>query len=69
MNIKVAAFTESEKSSNTSSVTSMLDHLDWESLEARRTKCQLTMVFKIINDLVGNPQEEYLTPSSTKTQI
>ena len=38
-----------------SSVTSMLDHLEWESLEARRTKCQLTMMFKIINDLVDIP--------------
>ena len=30
---------------NTSSVTSMLDHLQWESLESRRIKCQLTMLF------------------------
>ena len=40
---------------NTSSVTSMLDHLEWESLEARRTKCQLTMLFKIINDSADIP--------------
>ena len=37
---------------NTSSVTSMLEHLEWESLEARHIKCQLTMMFKIINSLV-----------------
>ena len=53
---------------NTSSVTSMLDHLEWESLEARRTKSQLTMMFKIINDLVNIPQEEYLTPASKRTR-
>ena len=53
---------------NTSSVTSMLDHLEWEYLEARRTKCQLTMLFKIINDLVDIPQEEYLTPASKRTR-
>ena len=53
---------------NTSSVTSMLDHLEWESLEARRTKCQLTMMFKIIHDLVDIPQEEYLTPASKRTR-
>ena len=53
---------------NTSSVTSMLDHLEWESLEARRdTKFQLTMLFKIINDMVDIPQEEYLTPASKRT--
>ena len=39
---------------NTSSVTSMLDHLEWESLEARRAKNQLTMFFKIIHGLVDN---------------
>ena len=53
---------------NTSSVTSMLDHLEWESLEARRTKCKLTMLFKIINDLVDILQEEYLTPASKRTR-
>ena len=53
---------------NTSSVTSMLNHLEWESLEARRTKCQPTMLFKIINDLVDIPQEEYLRPASKRTQ-
>ena len=53
---------------NTSSVTSMLGHLEWESLEARRTKCQLTMLFKIIDDLVDIPQEEYLTPASKRTR-
>ena len=50
---------------NTSSVTSMLDQLEWE---ARRTKCQLTMLFKIINDLVDIPQEEYLIPASKRTR-
>ena len=34
---------------NTSSVTSMLDHLEWESLEARRAKNKPTMFFKIIH--------------------
>ncbi|KAH3879321.1 hypothetical protein DPMN_003223 [Dreissena polymorpha] len=29
---------------NTSSVTSMLDHLQWETLESRRTKAQLSMI-------------------------
>ena len=53
---------------NTSSVTSMLEHLEWESLESRRVKCQLTMLFKIINDLVDIPPDHYLTEASTRTR-
>ena len=33
---------------NTSSVTEMLGDLQWETLESRRTKIQLTMLFKIV---------------------
>ena len=53
---------------NTSSVTSLLQHLEWESLEFRRIKCQLIMTFKIINDLVDIPPIQYLTPASTRTR-
>ena len=53
---------------NTSSVTSMLDHLQWESLESRRTKAQLTMFYKITNDLVDIPADQYLIPSKTNTR-
>ena len=53
---------------NTSSVTSMLEHLEWETLEARRTKNQLVMFFKIIRGLVDIPAERYLTPASTRTR-
>ena len=53
---------------NTSSVTSMLEHLEWESLESRRVKCQLTMLFKIINDLLDIPPDQYLREASTRTR-
>ena len=54
---------------NTSSVTSMLEHLEWESLESRRVKCQLTLLFKIINDLyIDIPPDQYLTEASTRTR-
>ena len=46
----------------------MLDHLHWESLESRRTKAQLTMMYKIVNDLVDVPAEQYLTPASSRTR-
>jgi len=48
---------------NRSSITDMLDHLNWESLESRRTKSQLMMLFKIVHGLVAIPQDLYLTPS------
>ena len=53
---------------NTSSVTSMLDHLEWETLESIRTKNQLVMFFKIIHGLIDIPAERYLTPASTRTR-
>ena len=53
---------------NTSSVTDMLVHLDMESLESRRTKAQLTMMFRIINKLVDVPAQQYLIPASSRTR-
>ena len=53
---------------NTSAVTDTLQDLQWETLESRRMKSQLIMLFKIINDLVDIPAEEYLTPASTRTR-
>ena len=45
-----------------SSVSSMLDALQWESLESRRTKIQLTLLFKIINEMVDIRADDYLIP-------
>ena len=53
---------------NTSSVSSMLDALQWESLESRRTKIQLTLLFKIINDLVNIRADDYLASSTGRTR-
>ena len=53
---------------NTSSVTDMLQDLDWESLESRRVKIQLTLLFKVIQDLVDIPAAAYLMPASTRTR-
>ena len=50
---------------NTSSVSEMLDHLNWETLESR-TKAQLTMMFRIVNRLVD--VEQYLAPASSRTR-
>ena len=53
---------------NTSSVSSMLDALQWEPLESMRTKIQLTLLFKIINDLVDIRADDYLTSSTGRTR-
>ena len=53
---------------NTSSVTDMLESLNWKSLQSRRTKIQLTMLFKIINNLVDIQSSPYPTPSRTGTR-
>jgi hypothetical protein len=52
----------------TTSVTSLLQDLGWESLESRRTKSQLTMLYKTINRLVDIPPDPYLHPASTRTR-
>ena len=64
---RAARFT-TNKYTNTSSVSSMLDHLQWESLESRRNKIQLTLLYKVVNDLVDIPSSVYLTPSTAKTR-
>ena len=53
---------------NTSSVSDMLESLQWESLQSRRAKIQLIMLFKIINNLVDIPAADYLTPAPSKTR-
>lgn len=53
---------------NTSSVSDMLESLQWESLQSRRAKIQLTMLFKIINNLVDIPAADYLTPAPSRTR-
>ena len=36
---------------NTSSVSSMIDQIQWESLESRRSKIKLTLFFNVIHNL------------------
>ena len=48
--------------------TDMLQDLDWESLESRRVKIQLTLLFKVTQDLVDIPAAAYLTPASTRAR-
>ena len=63
-----AASYVSNRFRNTSSISWMLDALQWESLESRRTKIQLTLLFKIINDLVDIRADDYLASSTGRTR-
>jgi len=44
------------------SVTNMLTHLDWSSLENRRNELRLQMLYKIIHQLVDIDIDDLLPP-------
>ena len=53
---------------NTSSVSNMIGHLNWQTLADRRTDARLVMLYKISHELVPNPKNRhthttsYITP-------
>ena len=49
-------------------VTTMLRDLQWESLETRRLKSRLVMMFKIKHDLIDVPATSYLTSGDARTR-
>ena len=63
-----AAIYVSNRFRNTSSVSSMLDVLQWESFESRGTKIQLTLLLKIKNDMVDIRAGDYLASSKGRTR-
>ena len=53
---------------NTSSVSEMLDELEWPSLEARREQSSLLLIHKIYCGAVSIEKDKYMTPAhSLKT--
>ena len=52
---------------NTSSVTSMLDHLEWNSLETCRSIAKVTMLCKITNNLVAINLDFYIFSQTSHT--
>ena len=53
---------------NTSSVTNMLENLGWVPLELRRQNCQMTLMYKIVNNLIDVPADQFLVPSYSRTR-
>ena len=52
---------------NTSSVSNMLQHLHWPTLEHRRNLSRLTMFYKITHNLVAINPDLYLTPQTSSS--
>lgn len=53
---------------NTSSVTSMLQQLDWTTLEQRREDYRLVMLYKLHNNLVALDTAPYINPITRPTR-
>ena len=52
----------------TSSVTSMIQNLGREELQHCCEQCKTIMMYRIVDDLINNPAENYLTHSCTTTR-
>ena len=52
----------------TTSVTALLNDLSWDTLASRRTKTQLTLLYKILHNHVDIPPDHYLIPGHTRTR-
>jgi hypothetical protein len=53
---------------NTSSVSDMLSHLNWPSLETRRLQARLCLFHKAVHCLVAIPINSILVPAPTRTR-
>ena len=52
----------------TSSITEIMEKLDWQTLQQRREYARLTMIYRIIHQLVDIPTELYLTALTGRTR-
>ena len=52
----------------TSSVTSVLQELGWESLQSRREQNKVAMMYRIANNLVEIPADQLLTATGVSTR-
>ena len=52
----------------TSSVTQMLEDLNWRTLEQRGTDSRLTLMYKITYDLVAIPAADYIIPNTRQSR-
>ena len=65
---RCAAWFVTTRFHNTSSVIDMIDWLQWETLEAIRCKLQLTLFYKLVNNIVDIDNDLHIIPAMTKTR-
>ena len=58
----------SNNSAESPSMSIMMHTLQWEPLAERRAKAKVTMLYRIANNLVALPLNQYLKPSATNTR-
>jgi hypothetical protein len=56
-----------QRYNNTSSVSNMLQHLGWSTLEERRKKSKLTLMHKITHNHIAIKKDEVLTPKQQRS--
>ena len=54
---------------NTASVSNMINHLNWKTLQTRRKEASLVMFYKIVYGLVFIPAQPYLTPITKESRL
>ena len=54
---------------NTSSITNMISIQGWRSLAHRRVDARLCLMFKIVNELVAIPLQNYLMPFARSSRL
>ena len=65
---RAARFVTSDYNRTSSSVTVMLDNLNWSTLISRRQKSRLCLLYKIIHNLVDVTLPSYITPATRFTR-
>ena len=50
---------------STSSPSEMVFQLQWDTFQQRRARIRLTTLYKIINNLIEIPYEQYLLPATS----
>ena len=51
-----------------SSITEMIADIGWDTLQKRRDLARLSIMYRIVHNLVDIPVEPYLTPSTSMTR-
>ena len=52
----------------TSSVTEIMSHVGWDTLQKHRDLARLIMMYRVLHKLVDIPVQPYLTPSTSLTR-